>query len=346
MHSFTSNSNSRLPTEHWIKTWIIVLFIVTTTVFSWEIYCRFIGFQPDGVADTADLWVKIRKKAVLLGKDAVILVGASRIQLGINTEAMSYYSPSHPTQLAIDGSYFLPILTNLANDPKITGTVIVDLEVDKLNPTLTNGYAEELVNYYEWSKVHSNASFYQIIEDDLRTKFDGLFAFRTIGANPKTLFLRNLIGSAYANTNYLTTLPDRSRKADYKLVSQVNIYQSRLQRNLGAETLTSLHTVNWPEFNQYVINLQNLVEKIQKRGGRVIFVRFPTDKGIWQIDETRFPRHLFWDAMAKNTTAETIHFKDYPELSKYNLPDGSHLDYRDAIPFTKFLSQLIFKKDK
>lgn len=52
-------------------------------------------------------------------------------------EAMSYYSPSHPTQLAIDGSYFLPILTNLANDPKITGTVIVDLEVDKLNPTLT-----------------------------------------------------------------------------------------------------------------------------------------------------------------------------------------------------------------
>ena len=345
MPSYISNSNERLPKNDWLFTWLLVLVIVLSITISWEIYCRSVGLTADGVADTADLWVKTRKKASILGKDATILIGASRIQLGINTDVLGKYTKTHPIQLAIDGSYFLPVLKNLAGDPSIIGTIIVDMEVDKLDKDLTNGRSEALIDYYTWSKSHAALGFYQNFEDYLRTKLDGLFAFRISGANPKTLVSRALMGEAQAASGYLTTLADRSRRADYALIPQNELYQARVQRNLGHDTLTTLKQSEWPTFHAHLSYLQGLVNKIQQRGGRVIFVRMPTDKSIWQIDETRLPRKLFWDVMAKNSTAEMIHFQDYSSLSKYNLPDGSHLDYRDAIPFTEALAQLLFKAD-
>jgi len=41
------------------------------------------------------------------------------------------------------------------------------------------------------------------------------------------------------------------------------------------------------------------------------------------------------------TKGIAIHFADYPTLAKYHCPEGSHLDARDAGPFTRALADVI-----
>ncbi|WML89562.1 hypothetical protein [Thiothrix lacustris] len=339
----SSNANERLPTGNWLLTWVITLVLTLSTIFGWEWYCRTIGFTPNGVADTDDLWVQARKRASSVGHEGVILVGASRIQLGVNTDVMSRYTQTRPVQLALDGSQFMPILENLAADDSITGTVIVDMEIEKISRPNTDERTTKLLDYYRYRQQEAPYGAIQPLENWLTTHLNSLFAFRLTGANPQMLLSQQLAGVNLAG-DYLITLPDRSRQADYTKVSQPDFYLTRLQRNLGNETLDNIKPSQWPAFEADVHVVEGLVQRIEKRGGRVIFVRFPTDKGIWQIDEGRLPRVQYWDKLAALTSAETIHFKDYPELSRFDQADGSHLDYRDAIPFTEALSRIIFKQ--
>jgi hypothetical protein len=73
----------------------------------------------------------------------------------------------------------------------------------------------------------------------------------------------------------------------------------------------------------------------------VIFVRFPTSGVLWELEEQRYPRKDYWDVFAAESRAATVHFKDYPALARFQCPDGSHLDYRDAVPFTKALAEIL-----
>jgi len=68
----------------------------------------------------------------------------------------------------------------------------------------------------------------------------------------------------------------------------------------------------------------------------------PTDKLVWEIDRKRGPKNIFWDNL-KNRNLKLIHFSDYPELSKFDPPDGSHIDYRDKKLFTEYLFRIILK---
>jgi hypothetical protein len=64
-----------------------------------------------------------------------------------------------------------------------------------------------------------------------------------------------------------------------------------------------------------------------------------------QDSNQRYPRQLYWDEIVKHCAAPAIHFEDYPELSKFECPDGGHLDYRDALEFTKNLAGVIKELD-
>ena len=95
-------------------------------------------------------------------------------------------------------------------------------------------------------------------------------------------------------------------------------------------------------FENKIQQVNRLVTKIKARGGKVVFVRFPTSKKIWKIDEGRYPKEVYWDTFSKLSIAETVHFKDFDLLSGFDLPDGSHLDQRDKVKFTENLVKVIF----
>ena len=97
-----------------------------------------------------------------------------------------------------------------------------------------------------------------------------------------------------------------------------------------------------PDIEARFARLEALVRKIEDRGGDVVFVTFPTTRRIWEMDEALYPKRLFWDELVRRTSARTIHFAEHESLSRFDLPDGVHLDYRDAPAFTEGLSLLVF----
>ncbi|WP_417851434.1 hypothetical protein [Thalassoglobus sp.] len=93
-----------------------------------------------------------------------------------------------------------------------------------------------------------------------------------------------------------------------------------------------------------VKKVEEWVQQIASRGGRVVFVRFPTSGEHWVLDNSQYPKSEYWDRMAAFTSAETIHFTDVPALTQFELPDTSHLDYRDAPAFTNRLLDELEKR--
>ena len=73
------------------------------------------GFRPTAV-DDEPTWILQRHRASTLGPRALILVGASRIQIGIDIDALRDVTGLEPVQLAIDGSSFTLVLKELAAD--------------------------------------------------------------------------------------------------------------------------------------------------------------------------------------------------------------------------------------
>jgi hypothetical protein len=63
----------------------------------------------------------------------------------------------------------------------------------------------------------------------------------------------------------------------------------------------------------------------------------PVTGESWTLEESHFPKALYWDAFAASGAATAIHFRDVPDLRDLECPDTSHLDMRDAPRFTKVL---------
>jgi hypothetical protein len=84
-----------------------------------------------------------------------------------------------------------------------------------------------------------------------------------------------------------------------------------------------------------------MVEKIQNRGGKVVFISLPVTDTIREITEKYYPPSQYWHALAERTHAVTVNYADYPELSKFDCPDESHIAGKDVPEFTRSLATII-----
>jgi hypothetical protein len=79
------------------------------------------------------------------------------------------------------------------------------------------------------------------------------------------------------------------------------------------------------------------VKKIQARGGKVVFIRFPVTGPLKEVENTATPRAGPWTRILAESGAPGIHFEDHPELAEFDCPEWSHLSGPDSIEFTKRL---------
>jgi hypothetical protein len=83
------------------------------------------------------------------------------------------------------------------------------------------------------------------------------------------------------------------------------------------------------------------VDKIRKKGGKVIFLRLSSTGKLREMENTFTPRQQFWDRILKTTGSSGIHFEDYDKLKGFDCPEWSHLNQSDATEFTKRLMPLL-----
>lgn len=335
MHLFTSNSELTSAAGFWIKTWIGSLFIATLLIIGWELYCRSSGFSADSVEDTSELWGKTRELASQYGKKALVLVGASRIQLGLVPSILQSYGNNKPVQLAIDGNSFFPVLRDLANDKEVTGTILVSLTEYGMSNEVSDAKAKQWLSDYKARKNKPHPYLYFPLEKALVSLYNGTFAYRIAGAKPSHL-LTKLVRGERTFFGHIETLPDRSRRAHYNQSPERGVPQRSAIFSSYEPFETNL------VFHSRLSELSHLVDQIQDRGGKVILVRFPSSGDVWEGEERRYPKTVYWEIIESTIPAKAIHFKDHPSLQNIDLYDNSHLDFRNAERFTHALSKLIF----
>lgn len=333
MNSSISSSSESLLSSGWGRTWLLAAAAMLLFVCGWETYVRMHGTQAFQVENSAELWAQERARASALGSQAVVLVGASRMQMDIDIETMQRISHKTPVQLAISASPFMPVLRDLADDDRVSGTILVSLTMQDLVSQTSQSAAEQWVQSYRLARARGSASFYEPAEETLHQTVHKTFVSLSLGARPQNLLFGSRLG-------YVRTLPNRMQLADYESTDRAAAYRERVRRYIASGGEPVRQTV--ADFDARIAALNDVVERIRSHGGDVVLIRFPSTRRIWEIEQIRYPRDAYWDALAEHTTARTIHFADHPELMAFDLPDGVHLDYRDAPSFTAALSRLIW----
>jgi hypothetical protein len=362
VRSFISNSDihltSRLiPGGRWARPLIVAFlaFLFLVVLFEWRLAEQ--GFVPT-IVDTPTSWARERARASHLGSRALILIGASRMQLDVDIEKLRDLSGMQPVQLAIDGSSFVSVLADLADDPDVTGTVLVEYQDEVVNELHRNDGSSAALS--AWNLKRSKQSLPDVTDSEafLTSFLTAHMRSYADGATPfDSLAMRAMVNGA--TPQYLITLPDRERLADYTKVEMPAFYYGRVLRNSGLPSPEGLKT--WqeidarlesgvenlpvrdlPEYENNVGVIAERVRRIEQRGGHVVFIAFPASGLVRRIEERRYPRERYWDSFARRVGGVALHFSDWPTLSAFNCPDGSHLDMRDRARFTEALAAILF----
>ncbi|MEN3292261.1 MAG: hypothetical protein V7642_1514 [Burkholderiales bacterium] len=336
----------------WRRIHAVALCALMTVAVAMEVQLGRMGFVS-AVQDSQERWEKERLRASRLGNKALILVGASRIQLGVDLDILRKETGLEPVQLAIDGSAFTPVLAGLAADPAIRGTIIVDYYDHAVG--VRGGTAETYQRDFESHGAGKTALSPYLESEKFLTEWirEHLLSYAD-GANPfNSLFIRILNDDGARLV--LTTLPDRSRLGDYSRVRMPDYYYRRVARTLGLDEKTfasstesslkklveSQTSENNAEFVRNTRILKQLVSRIESRGGKVSFLAMPSGGMVREIEERRYPREKFWDPFVKEMGAPAVRSVDHPLLKEFTCPDGSHLDFRDRAEFTMAMTHAL-----
>lgn len=285
-----------------------------------------------------DTWSLHRKQIYARGEETpFVLLGASRIQLGFALDELTRRYPEYrPIQLAIDGHYPWAALRDLAQDEDFRGIVLCSIKAEGFS----RSHWEDQSPYVTYYQNHSNLNkrINAWISSQLQSRIALMYP---------TLRLDNVLKSLIETASlpappYLVTLPSRERIADYSLTNMDAFRQDRIAS--VKEHYADLDEFSPAEWLQEAMQIEPYVRAIQKRGGTVVFVRYPSSGEYWEYEERTCPKAQCWDILAEKTEATTIHFRDFPTLARFDCPDTSHLDYRDAIPFTHSLLEILERR--
>jgi hypothetical protein len=337
-----------MKTSALVKAGLLALLLTGAFVGGWEWYWRSRGFRIS-YNDDDSLWASKRKLIYQSNPDGPVLIGSSRIKFDVDLDTWASVSGQQPVQLALTGTSPRPVLTDLGQDPNFRGTLIVDVtEGIFFAPTgapQERKANERLKAYPKWSPAqqlsfHLNKGLESrlVLLDEDRLTVNSFLKMLPIQNRPKVF--------SFPRFPLLFTDNDFNRQshmtaqfvADTAMQSQMKAVWMKLgaaegKRGAGGDTLLA-----------QLESIKQAVDQIRARGGRVLFVRCPSDGRFLQAENLSYPRALFWDRLLAYTHTPGIHFADYPALARYQCPEWSHLAPRDAITFTRDLIPIIEQK--
>lgn len=323
VRSSTSNSEARF----WLWTWLFALGATIVCGVSWEVFWRYKGFVPS-LTNDPQLWITARKRVSEGDGAAVVLVGSSRMQLGINPEALTATTRwRRPVQLAIAMGSSMPILEDLSRDVSFRGLILCGLhpliffDSTRQLDLISRGYLKAL----------STSTTSDRIEQRLRMTVQQNLVSRLPALSPRQLW-RSVLRREWPSPSHVVITSERFGYADFQ----------RARNEPGRpEPRWMGRPYDKPGIRGLVGFVERAVQRIREHGGDVVFVRMPSS-GSARVNERRlFPRKDYWDFFAAQSTASTIHFEDYPELKDFVLPDGDHLDQRQAVTFSAALGPIV-----
>ena len=332
MHSSTSSSNERVPNLAHGRMWLLIILITALACTGAELAWRALGHRPSIVDDPA-WWAFHRGRIYTKASKTVVLVGASRMNLGFSTATFRARFPDYEVvNLAVGGHFSMDVIRDLAYDEEFDGIVLCSAQ-----PSGAMG-REDMSEYLD--AYYHPSSFDRKLKRIIASRLQQSFAF----INPRVQTaqtLRRLLGSARTLPKPLHVIMhyDRTGSADFTLIDIEQYRRTRIDSVLKDPQRFTVE--NREEWLERVNAVEGFVERIQARGGNVVFIVFPTTDVSLSVPEQQNPKAEYWDQFAKITKGIPIHFLDYPALLDFDCPDTSHLDFRDSPRFTNGLLDVL-----
>ncbi|HEV7413225.1 MAG TPA: hypothetical protein VGP14_06165 [Casimicrobiaceae bacterium] len=318
--------------RQWLHAWVAALLVCALLAVGYEWLLRQRGYLVT-VQDDADLW-SIQLDRIRNSPRAVALLGASRIEFGVDPELLSHELGGRPVaMLAVNGRYPLAALRELADDRSFIGLAIVGVDARGMQ----RRHWEMQQSYFDHYRRRWTLSRW--IHRKLLTALQENLVFVRSAFSAINIVERWIAGEGPPMNDHVVVRADRAGFIDYHRPDLPGIRASRVaelvryyREEPPTDSRTWLHDLD---------AASAWVEKIQRRGGRVVFFREPAADESLALDEANFPRDRYWDAYARRSPATMIDFRDVPEMTAFVLPDTSHIDGTDVPRFTIALANLL-----
>ena len=325
------------------RAWIIAIIFLLIAFAAWEVKWRSWGAEPTYRNSDAS-WAMQRRRIETGEGDKTVLLGSSRVLFDVQLPVWGRMLGERPIQLAVEGTSPLPMLEDLAENPKFTGRLLIGVSPDVFFTGF--GYREGVLKYFknetlshragQWLSMHLIEPFFSFYDDDFKL-FTVLRRQRwpSRAGVPDYIDVRKLtIQDADRNTRMWSKV---EADPEYRELCRFIWAQFFDVPVPGMETPEALERVA----NEQIDRTAAAVAKLRSRGVPVLFVRPPVDGGYRDFEDRDFPRARTWDRLLAKTEAAGIHFEDYPELQGLNLPEWSHLAAADADRFTEALVKIL-----
>lgn len=326
MPSYTFNSNTaigRHPTHlggaRFALALLVMLFLAGGAL---EMFWRSKGHYPIAT-DTISLWGLHVDKVSKLDSNAVVIVGSSRVQLGLDPEIIgNELNASKVVQLARAAGAPMPVLEYIAEETDYGGLVVCDV-----TPGIVFEAEERGRKPLEDALARREGRpFYAPLEESLLNRSQSLICLNNASLSWELagngLFRGNWPPPPYAHFH-----KSRYIQADYSRCGDIDTLLNNFLNRIKTGT-----PMTDEGLEKLVNQLSDLSETFDARGGRLVFVRMPSSGTLWEVEKKEYPKDKYWQALKRRFGANAIHFHELEDALErpFNCPDGSHLDYRDS----------------
>jgi len=337
-----------IPPAPWRGIAVVISIVVIAVTTAWELYCRSLGYGPT-LNDNEDLWTMWRRR---VQPESIVVVGDSRAWFDVDLDEFQKGLGKRPIQLAMAGSTVWPVLDDLAKDESFHGTIICSFvpglffappgspPMDRAERGVKrsrNQTPAQRASEYLGMWLEEHLAFLK--PDDL--SLEGLLNQLPIPNRPGALVPPTF--PPYFQTE------DRERRA--RMWEKCAEPGSELAKRIQQIWLPLFSPPPPPTYvpkdiffaatkqgtEKRFADVADAIEKIRRRGGKIVFVRFPHTGGLKELEDRLMPRAQTWDPLLKMTNSPGIYYSDFPELSGFNCPEWSHLSAGDSVEFSKRL---------
>ncbi len=314
-----------VPELAWVRISLLTLGLFVVAVGGFEAYWRGQGLRPT-VPDTEDLWRFWRTRVYEPDGRILVFLGTSRIRSDIDLETLATRLPTfHSVQLGVSGDVSpLGTLGALALDPRFRGIVVCELAA----PFLPRSRWDDQRQYFEHS--FSRSAFDRLVYAYLRDK--------SVSLHPRVT-ISSLAG--YFASSGLSRPRVRSRvRFDRSL-----LYDTAVRMPLeDARLFAQQKPVDPGSIMEGLRDVREFVQRIQRRGGAVVFVGLPASMPFPERESSGFKGSITWKRVEELTGAVCISLEAGDSTGPFHCGDGVHLDPAQAKRLTECLVAELHQK--
>jgi hypothetical protein len=193
------------------RLWLWTMVLTIALISMLEVVLRQSGYQPS-VRDNAVLWsIERRKIEAADTSKQVLIVGASRAQMGLNPEVIKQQLPdSEPIMLAVKGGNCLPALDDIAYNTEFNGTILCSF-TSHLSYGGTDIQEQWIEQYHRMRK--SGAWLNSFADQSIKTMLQEHLAL--VRFDPYTLIRNLLVERRLPDRTFVHMQANRFLPADY-----------------------------------------------------------------------------------------------------------------------------------